>query len=167
MTKSPSWKLSEVFILIIPQVIRIHWNSGEWEVVVVCCPRRGMKIFVLMINIPKVIRIHFSEWEVVVTWICRPRRELKLYKDIDVLETWNHGVILVARNTMIPNLPRAGLQFTSYQYGTRRIGCGPLVRFSDFVTSCDIQSIFGARLTHSFFAVSWLVTFWLSKNFRH
>ena len=55
MTKNPSWKLPEVFVLIIPKVIRIH--ISKWE------PRRGVRILVLII--PQMIRIHFSEWEVV------------------------------------------------------------------------------------------------------
>ena len=44
MTKNPSWKLPKVFVLIIPQVIRIHF--GEWEVVilVVCHPGRGVPV---------------------------------------------------------------------------------------------------------------------------
>ena len=46
MTKNLSRKLSEVFALIIPQVIRMHFS--EWEV---CYPRtpRGMRILVLII----------------------------------------------------------------------------------------------------------------------
>ena len=43
MTKNPSRKLWEVWILIIPQAIRIHFR--EWEVVV-CCPRRGMRMII-------------------------------------------------------------------------------------------------------------------------
>jgi hypothetical protein len=43
MTMNPSWKLPEVFVLKYPQVIRIHFS--EWEVVVVVCrPRRGVRI---------------------------------------------------------------------------------------------------------------------------
>ena len=42
MTKSPLRKLLEVFVLIIPQVIRIH--SGEYEVV--HRPRRGVKVLI-------------------------------------------------------------------------------------------------------------------------
>jgi hypothetical protein len=54
MTKNPSGKLSEVFVLIIPKMIRIQ--ISEWE------PRRGVRILVLII--PQMIRlIHFSEWE--------------------------------------------------------------------------------------------------------
>ena len=34
MTKSPSRKLPEVFVLITPKVIQIHWHSGEWELIV-------------------------------------------------------------------------------------------------------------------------------------
>jgi hypothetical protein len=56
MIKNPSWKLPEVFVLIIPQVIRIH--ISKWEAVV-CRPRRGMRIFILII--PQMIRIHFRE----------------------------------------------------------------------------------------------------------
>ena len=44
MTKNPSRKLSEVFVLIIPQVIRIHFGDLEWEVVIVRRPRRRVKI---------------------------------------------------------------------------------------------------------------------------
>ena len=44
MTKNPSRKLPKVFVLIIPQVIQIHF--GEWEVVilVVCHPGRGVPV---------------------------------------------------------------------------------------------------------------------------
>jgi hypothetical protein len=42
MTMNPSRKLLEVFVLIIPQVIRIL-HISKWEVVV-CHPRRGMRI---------------------------------------------------------------------------------------------------------------------------
>jgi hypothetical protein len=51
MTKSPSRKLLEVFVFITPQVIRIpwHWHSRKWVArVVVCRPRRGMRIFVII-----------------------------------------------------------------------------------------------------------------------
>ena len=89
MTKNPSRKLPEVFVLIIPKVIRIHWHLSEWGVVAltVCRPRR---IFVLIIVIPQVIRMHFgdSEWEVVV--VRRLRRGVKLLKDIDILA--NYGI---------------------------------------------------------------------------
>ena len=47
MTKKPSMKLSEVFVLITPQVIRIHWEVVVAVVavaVVVCRLRRGVKI---------------------------------------------------------------------------------------------------------------------------
>ena len=60
MMKNPSRRLSEVSVLIIPQVIQIHFS--EWKV---CCPRtlRGMRMIVLII--PLVIRIYSDEWEVV------------------------------------------------------------------------------------------------------
>ena len=99
MTMNPPWKKPEVFVLIIHQVIRIHFN--KWEVVVVCRPKtptwRGMRIFVLIM-----IPIHFGKWEVVVFFPRRgvrifvliiaqvvvvvygPRRGLKLLKDIDI-----------------------------------------------------------------------------------
>ena len=65
MTKNPSRKLSEVFVLIIPQVIRIH---SQWEE---CCHKtpRGMRIFVLII--PQVITMYFDEWEVLVALLSR------------------------------------------------------------------------------------------------
>ena len=47
--QSFSRKLPEVFVLIIPQVpaIRILVHFGEWEVTVLCRPRRGiMRVFV-------------------------------------------------------------------------------------------------------------------------
>jgi hypothetical protein len=76
----------EVFVLIIPQVIRILGDS-EWKVVVVCRfrtrTRRGMKmIFVLII--PQVIRVHFGKWEAEA--VCRPwtRRGVKILKWYDV-----------------------------------------------------------------------------------
>ena len=78
---NPSRKLPEVFVLIIPQAIQIHFSRHRWEVIVlvVCSPslrrvlRRlgGVRIFVLII-IPKMVQIQFGEWEVVV--VCRPRR---------------------------------------------------------------------------------------------
>ena len=43
MTKNPSWKLP-VFVLIIAQVIRIHFLKRE--VVVVCRLRKGVKILI-------------------------------------------------------------------------------------------------------------------------
>jgi hypothetical protein len=73
MTKNPSRKLLKVFVLIIPQVIRIH--IIEWKA---CCPRtaRGMEIYVLIIF--QVIRIHFSEWEVILALVVSgPRRGVK------------------------------------------------------------------------------------------
>ena len=82
MTKNPSRKLWEVLFLKIPQVIRIH--IGEWEVVVVCCPRRGiMRILI----IPQVIRIPYLkfgewQWEVVVVLV---RRGVKILADSDIL----------------------------------------------------------------------------------
>ena len=87
MTKNPSRKLSEVFVLI-SQVIRIH--ISKWEAVVVCRRRilRGMRIFILII--PQVIRVQFGEWEVVVVY--RHRREVKIPKDIDNLA--NHRIII-------------------------------------------------------------------------
>ena len=90
MTKTPSMKLlpAEVYVLIIiPQVTRIrtHWHFNEWEVVVVCRPRTGMRIFVLII--PQVIRIHFGEWKVVEV-VRRPRtrslRGVKLFKKYSI-----------------------------------------------------------------------------------
>ena len=76
-----SRKLSEVFILIIPQVIRMHFSECQWKVVVVVCSSRrvlrtlgGVRIFVLII--PQVARIHFSNLKVVV--VCRPRKGLKI-----------------------------------------------------------------------------------------
>ena len=95
MTTNPPWKKPEVFVLIIHQVIRIHFS--KWKVVVVCYPRtrRGMRMFVLI-----VIQVHFDKWEVVVcprrgvriyvliisqvVVVCGPRRGLKLLKDIDI-----------------------------------------------------------------------------------
>ena len=58
MTKNPSGRLSEVSVLIIPQVMRIHFSE-------LCCPRtpRGKRMIVLII--PQVIRIYSDEWEVV------------------------------------------------------------------------------------------------------
>ena len=56
---NPLWKMPEVFILIILQVIRIHFS--KWEVVVVVCRPRtagGMRIFELIM-----IQKHFGEWE--------------------------------------------------------------------------------------------------------
>ena len=102
MTKNlnPS-KLSEVFVLTILQVIRIHWNFSDWEVLAVCHPRRGMRIFVLLIR--QVIRM--MKWEVVVL-VRHPRRGLKLLKDIDILT--NYGIKVINTLAMIPtNLPRA------------------------------------------------------------
>ena len=85
MTMNPLRKLLEVFVLIIPQVIRVHF--GEWEeVVLVCRPWRGMRIFVLIIL--QVIRIvrRIHEWEVVV--LCRPRRGyLKIHSNSSNAET--------------------------------------------------------------------------------
>jgi hypothetical protein len=73
----------EVFVLIIPQVIRILGDS-EWKVVVVyrsrTRTRRGMGIFVSII--PQVIRILFGEWEAVA--VCRHRRGVKILKWYDV-----------------------------------------------------------------------------------
>ena len=89
MTKNPS-KLSEAFILMIPQwqVIRIHLHLSEWEVVVaVCRPRRGMRIFVLIIL--------QMQWEVVVR---RLRRGSKLLKDIDILAKYGILVIVTITN---------------------------------------------------------------------
>jgi hypothetical protein len=81
---TPSRKLPEVFVLIIPQVIRIH--ISKWKVVV-CRPRRGMRIFVL--PIPQMIRIHwhFSEWEEVVS---RRLGGVKMLKDINILTNYGH-----------------------------------------------------------------------------
>ena len=74
MAKNAAKNLSEVFVLIILQVIRIHFR--EWGVVVVVCrPRRGMS----MLIIPQVIRISylkFSEWQREV--VVRPRRGVKI-----------------------------------------------------------------------------------------
>ena len=58
MTKNRSRKLREVFVLIIPQVIRIHFS--KWEVVVVCRPRRRMRIYISII--PQVIRISYFKF---------------------------------------------------------------------------------------------------------
>ena len=77
-----SRKLSEVFILIIPQVIRMHFSNLKVVVVlvVVCGSKRvlrrlgGVRIFVLIIH--QVARIHFSNLKVVV--VCRPRKGLKI-----------------------------------------------------------------------------------------
>ena len=75
-----SRKLSEVFVLIIPQVIRMHFCECQWEVVVVCSSRRvlrrlgGVRIFVLIIH--QVARVYFSSFKVVV--VCRPRKGLKI-----------------------------------------------------------------------------------------
>ena len=124
MTVNPSWKLRKVFILIISQVIRIHFS--KWEVVVVCRPRtpRGMRIFVL-ITIP----IQLGKWEVtvvlvvvcrlrrgarifvliisqVVVVVCGPRRELKLLKDIDSTQT--NYCILAMIPTHKPLVSRSG-----------------------------------------------------------
>jgi hypothetical protein len=80
MIKNPSWKLwPEVFVLIIPQVIRIQ--ISKWEVVV-CRPRRGMRILVFLLTIPQMIRIHFSEWEQVVS---RRLEGVKMLKDNNML----------------------------------------------------------------------------------
>ena len=58
MTKNPSWKLLEVFVLIITKVPVIRIHISKWEL------RRGMRILVLII--PQMIRIHFSGWAEVV-----------------------------------------------------------------------------------------------------
>jgi hypothetical protein len=76
---NPSRKLLEVFVLIIPQVIRIQ--TSKWEVVV-CRSRRGMRIFILII--PQMIRIHFSEWEEVVL-VSRRFGGAKMLKDINIM----------------------------------------------------------------------------------
>jgi hypothetical protein len=88
MIKNPSRKLPKVFVLIIPQVIRIH--ISKWEVVLVCRPRRlgGMRIFVLII--PQMIRIvHFSEWEEVVL-VSRRFGGVKMLKDINIMANYGH-----------------------------------------------------------------------------
>ena len=56
MTMNPSRKLLEVFVSIIPQVIRIL-HISKWE------PRRGVTVRILVLIIPQIIRIHFSELE--------------------------------------------------------------------------------------------------------
>ena len=75
MTKKSSMNLWEILILMISQVIWIHFR--EWEAVVVCCPRRGMRMI-------RISYLKFSEcqWqrEVVVV-----RRGVKIY--IDILAT--------------------------------------------------------------------------------
>jgi hypothetical protein len=81
MTKNPSRKLSEVFVLIIPQVIRVWIHFSKWEVVV-CHPRRGMRIFVLMI--PYMIRIHWEEE------VSRRLRGVKMLKDSNILANYGH-----------------------------------------------------------------------------
>jgi hypothetical protein len=88
MIMNPSKKLPEVFVLIIPQVTRtrILIYISKWEVVV-CHPRRGMRIFVLVI--PQMIRIHFSEWEEVVL-VFRRLGGVKMFKDIDILAKYGH-----------------------------------------------------------------------------
>ena len=59
MMKNPSRKWSEVFILIIPPVIRMY--NSKWEVVVVCRSRtqRGM---IRRAILSQVIQLHFGEW---------------------------------------------------------------------------------------------------------
>jgi hypothetical protein len=64
MTKNPSWKLPEVFVLIVPKVIRTQTRIREWE------PRRGVRI--LIIIIPQMIRE--CQW--------KARRRVKILKDI-------------------------------------------------------------------------------------
>ena len=78
MTTKPSRKLPEVFILIISQVIRIRIHFSKREVVVVCRPRKGMRIFVSII--PQVI-----QWEVLVLVV------VVRDKDIDIQA--NYGII--------------------------------------------------------------------------
>ena len=82
MTKNSSRKLSEVFFLIISQVIRMHRNFSEWEV---CRTRRGMRIL-----FSQVIQIHFGEWEVVF----RPRRAARSFKGICIDIQANNGFII-------------------------------------------------------------------------
>ena len=124
---NPPWKMQEVFVLVIHQVIRIHFN--KWEVVVVCRPKtptwRGMRIFVLIM-----IQIHFDKWEVVVCCprrgvrifvliisqvivvvVCGPRRGLKLLKDIDIQT--NYCIV-----AMIPDLQTTWIPL--------RFGCGSI-----------------------------------------
>jgi len=81
MTKNPSWRLPEVFVLIIPQVIRIHFS--EWEVVVVCRPRARRGVMTSALKIPQMIETHFSDWEEVVA-----RRGVKILQDIDILANY-------------------------------------------------------------------------------
>ena len=111
MMKNPSRKRPEVFVLIIPQVIRIYWYFSKWEVIPVCRTRTGMmRKFVFII--PQVIPIHFGDFKlerevVVVVVVRRPRiqRESKLLKSIDILASYG---IVVVMNTIIP-----GSVFTS------------------------------------------------------
>ena len=59
MTKNPSRKQSEAFILIIPPVIRMQ--VCEWGVVVVVCRSttpRGMRAIS-----PQVIQLRLGDWE--------------------------------------------------------------------------------------------------------
>ena len=74
MTKNPSWKLPKVFVLIIPEAIRIHFSERE-----VAGLTRGVPVSLM---IPQVILIQFGKWEEVV---CGPRRGVKIIKDIDKL----------------------------------------------------------------------------------
>ena len=79
MTKNPSRKLPEVWILIISIVIRIHFR--EWEAAVVCRSRIRMRI--------RMSYLKFGEcqWEVVVV-VRRPRRGVKILTDIDNLTNY-------------------------------------------------------------------------------
>ena len=70
--KNPSRNLLEVFILIVPQVIRIHIR--EWEVVIVCHPGRGIRMI-------RISYLKFSEWQREV--VVRRRRGV----NIDILAT--------------------------------------------------------------------------------
>ena len=114
MIKNPSWTLPEVFVLITPRVILMHFS--EW--VVTCRPRRGMRIFVLIVS--QVNRIQFGEcqWEVVV---CRPRRHdgiLKRNMLDEVYLTMEVSVFFFFLRLVCPKLVERPLQLECDE-GTR------------------------------------------------